>query len=558
MTTGVSLGDLDADQILAETADWPADRKARFQRYLEGEERRRQIRASCTDPAQLGALLDPTYKVTPAVKLISESVERVLHEPGRNLLVTMPPQEGKSYLCAVLTPLRALQLDPDCRVILATYADGLAEEHSLAARDLILQHGTGVEDPLTGAPVEDKLGLALRSDRTAVGRWRITGGGGGLVAAGIGSTVTGRRADLFIIDDPYKNMQEADSSAHRSRVDTWMRSVAYTRLSPGASIILIQTRWHPEDLAGTLMAEEALLPRHLRTWRHLNIPAVSHPGVLDALKRPEHGVAMESARGRTEAQFATTRRNVGERVWFALYQGVPAPPEGGLFSRTWFEAHRVSVAPPDPRVKIVAVDPAETGEGDEAGIIAASLYPGNKVLLTHDRSAQMTSDQWAKEAVSLALETGAIEIAVEAYTAGVTYTAVVQRAIKAEISRLRLSNSGSDPENAKQRRQLSDLRVFTWRGKGDSVARSALMRQAIEVGTCQVLGHEFTEMETQAALWQAGQHQPDRVAAAIIAHDRLVKMGGGQTQLGSPLRSIQKAGQPGTAQRQAWLSRRIG
>lgn len=540
----------------AATREWPADRKAGLQRYLESEQTRHRIRTRCAHPAELGKLLDPGYVVTPSIEKISRSVEHVLSHPGHNLLVTMPPQEGKSYLCAVLTPLRALQRNPETRVVLSTYADALAEEHSLAARDMIRSHGTGVVDPLTGAPVEDKLGLELRADRNSVGRWRITGGQGGMVAAGIGSSLTGRRADLLIIDDPYKNMQEADSAAYRARVDNWLRSVALTRLSPTASVILIQTRWHPEDLAGTIMRDEEELPRHQRSWRHINIPAVSHPGVKDALHRPEPGTPMVSARGRTAEQFAATRRSVGERVWFALYQGVPAPPEGGLFSRTWFETHRLPVAPDRTVTRIVAVDPSETGEGDEAGVVAASLTPEGTVVLTHDRSAQMTSDQWAKTAVELAVETGASEIAVETYTAGTTYTNVVKRAIDAHRRRLQATSTGNDPELAALIRRTRDLTVYPWRGKGDSVARSGLLRQAVEVGTCVVVGHEMTELEDQAASWVIGRHQPDRVAAAVIAHDRLSSMVGRRTSLSSPVHSARRA-QSGSP-RAAWLARKVG
>src|SRR5699024_8182946 len=159
-----------------------------------------------------------------------------------------------------------------------------------------------------------------------------------------------------------KNMQEADSASHRRKVMEWFRAVALTRLAPNASIVLIQTRWHPEDLAGQVLAAEAAVDKAQRTWRYINIPAVAEEGVTDALRRAgrnrsvpaggeggvrhgwrrERGAAMGRARGRTAAAFAATRRSVGERVWYALYQGVPAPVEGGLFARDWFSTHRLA------------------------------------------------------------------------------------------------------------------------------------------------------------------------------------------------------------------------
>lgn len=355
----------------------------------------------------------------------------------------------------------------------------------------------------------------------------------------------------MIIDDPYKNMQEADSVAHRRKVSEWFKSVALTRLSPDASIILIQTRWHPEDLSGEILAAEAELPPEQRTWRHINIPAVSAPGIPDELERPP-GVAMISARGHTAADFEKIRRQVGERVWYALYEGSPTPSEGGLFTRAWFDDHRIETQPERSTMRIVAVDPAETGEGDEAGIIAAALLPDGTVALTHDRSEQMTSEQWGQAAVKLAMETHASEIAIETYTAGTTYVNVVKRAIKAYRDALRKDYDGQDVETAKALRRTEDLKVHAWRGKGDAVARSALLRQAVEVGTCAVVADELATLEEQAVTWQTGQHQPDRVAAAIIAHDRLIARGGRTSSLGNPTRTMPTGPAP------SWMTRRLG
>ncbi|EME53752.1 hypothetical protein G352_23971 [Rhodococcus ruber BKS 20-38] len=539
------------EKLHEHTRGWPAERKEALMLWLRAQHTRHVIQSRYSHPAELAAAVDSNFVITPAVDVISRTVERVIREPQRNLLVTMPPQEGKSSLCAIWAPLRALQLNPDTRVIVAAYGDALAEDHSRAARGWIETAGTGAVDAITGQPVEDKLGLQLSRSSTSVSSWQVAGGKGGYKAVGLGSSITGRAADLLIVDDPYKNMQEADSVAHRRKVSEWFKSVALTRLSPDASIILIQTRWHAEDLSGEILAAEQELPAHQRTWRHINIPAVSEAGIPDELGRPP-GVAMTSARGRTPAQFATRRRQVGERVWYALYQGTPTPAEGGLFTRTWFDTHQLKEQPDRSTMRIVAVDPAETGEGDEAGIIAAALFPDGTVALTHDRSEQMTSEQWGQAAVKLAMETHASEIAVETYTAGTTYVNVVKRAIKAYREKLQAGFDGNDREVAAAIRRTHDLKVYPWRGKGDAVARSALLRQAVEVGTCRTVTSEMTTLVEQAVTWQQGQHQPDRVAAAIIAHDRLIARGGRTSNLGNPARPATAAPAP------AWLTRKIG
>lgn len=538
---------MDADRIAAVTADWTPAQRERMARAMAQKRARLELVSRADHPAALAKLCDPSYVITPAVELVSRSVEAAIRGRRRRLVITAPPQEFKSYLCAVWTPLRALQLNPDWRVMLLTYADGLAEEHSIMARSFVERYGSDVIDPLTGMRMPDHLGLSLRPEKSSAGNWRVAQGDGGLIAAGRDATITGRRADLIIVDDPYKNMQEADSAAIRAKVDAWYRSVALTRLAPGASVILIQTRWHPNDLAGTLIAEDRDLPPEQREWRYINIPAQAHPALPDALGR-EPGTYLESARGRTPDDFRKLERDVGKRVWNALFQGSPVPPEGGLFTGSWFDDHRLDEQPTDTVVRIVTVDPSESGHGDEAGVLGSALLRDGRVALTHDRSGQMTSDQWANTAVDLALEIEASEIVVEAYTAGDTYLAVVRRVIS---ERSKVAAAEGDRVLVSKLRALSQ-RVQKWRGTGDAVARSAMLRQAVEVGTCVVVAHDLAEMELQARLWQVGQHQPDRVASAVIAHDRLIQLAGRVISLAAP------TGHPRPGGNAGWLSRKVG
>ncbi|MBM4536277.1 hypothetical protein GS433_17970 [Rhodococcus hoagii] len=439
-------------------------------------------------PADLARRMVPGYRVTPTIALISAALHDAITNPGRRYIITTPPREGKSTLVSQVGVLAALAHDPDSRVILASYGDDLAREHSHEARALIGGHA-------------DLLGFRLSTDKTAVGRWRVEGRRGGLLAAGILSGITGFGADLLLLDDVVKNAQEADSAAHRQRVLHEFRSTLMTRLHPGASVVIVMTRWHPTDLAGTLLAEEP------DRWQHINIPAVATLGVPDALGR-EPGAAMVSAPGRSAEDFADLRRSVGERTWFALYEGVPTPPEGGLVKRTWFDNWRLPAAPAAPVRTVVGVDPSDSGRGDACGIVAASLTEDGAVVMLRDDSAPMTSEQWAQRAVDLAVEVGASEIAVEGFAARETYVRVVRDA-------LRRRDGVTWP-----------IRVTSWpprgsgRGRGDSMARSAALLQALEVGTARLAGH-FTDFEDAAALWQAGQHQPDGLAALVIAHDVL-------------------------------------
>jgi hypothetical protein len=443
-------------------------------------------------PAELATMLDPNFVVTPTIRLLSDIAVRSVQEPDQRDIVTTPPRTGKSRLLAIWTVVWALANNPDLQIVLVSYSDELAQAHSREARALINEHSAA-------------LGIRLSPDKTAVGRWRVDGHAGGLLATGINSGVTGFGADLLILDDVVKDAAEADSAAHRKRVVNEYRSTLATRVHPSGSVLLVMTRWHPEDLAGELLASEP------DVWTHTNIPAVAETGVSDALNRMP-GAAMTSALGFTPDHYAAARRTSGERAWYALYMGSPTTPQGGLIKAAWLDTWRMAAAPPRPLRTIVAVDPSDSGKGDRCGIIAASQADG-VVALIADRSEPLTSEQWARRAVELAVEVGASQIAVETYTAGETYT----RILKDTLRRMRPNYS---------------ITVTPWRGKGDALARSAAIRQAFEVGTCRIAGH-LPEFESAVVSWQTGQHQPDSLAAAVIAFDRLSRARSG-VQFGVP------------------------
>ena len=544
----------DPEALRQASKDWAPETRSAMLAHLRAAAAREELQGRYSSAAELAQAVDPTFKITPAIQMIAEAIEVVLDRPRHNLLVTCPPQEGKSTLCAIWAPLRALQLDSSKKIILATYASGLAEDHSRACRDIITRHGSGVVDELTGMVVEDKLGYQLSPGANKVNSWKLANVRGGMIAVGLEGGATGKSADLLIIDDPYKNMAEADSVTHRRKVDEWMSSVARTRLSPQASMIVVQTRWHPEDLSGKILAGEAVLEPKYRTWKHINIPAIAEAGLPDALGRAP-GEVMESARGRTKEEFEATRRAVGERVWFALYQGSPVIPSGGLFMREWFDPH-LPEAPASPVAAVVGIDPADTGQGDDTGIIGATLAQDGTIAMIEDWSGKFTADEWSRQAILLALTIGAREIALEAYAAATTYVQVLKRAwrdIHTEAVAKRESGATLTPAEERACAVNMPFTIHKWRarGTGDPVGRSALLRQALETGKCRVVETKMIRLENDAADWQEGQHQPDRVSAAIVAHDRLAELASGRITLAPP---VSRAS--GTAP--AWLSRKIG
>ena len=534
---------------------WSDDQIAALLLRLKREATRVRLAAEHPSAGALASSIDPLTVQTPALQLIDDGIEWALSTPDARLAIAMSPQEGKSTRCAVWAPIRALQLDPERRVIVASYAESLAGEHARTARNIIDQYGTRARDPLTGVPLPDRLGMELADDKSAATHWTIKGHRGGVFAAGVGGGMTGRPADLIIIDDPYKNMEEADSVAYRSKVAEWFNAVVTTRLAPGAPIILIQTRWHESDLAGMLLARDAELDERQREWRFVNIPAIAEEGTPDALGR-EPGTYLESARGRTPADWERIRRNVGPRVWSALYQGRPTPAGGGLFSRESLERFAVAQRPAGT-LRIVAVDPADTGKGDEAGVVSATATGDGTYYWTGDWSGRMTSAQWAWRAVVAALETQAHEVAFEAYSAPTTYERVIREAwedVDRTAALLRQHNGDQTaaaaalaatpraPANPLQAvRDVAQLRVpaampfrvVPWKGRGNAEARAAGARQATSTGRLRVAG-DLPLLVEQASTWQTGQHCPDRVAAAVIAYERLVSMLGEEAVVAVP------------------------
>lgn len=517
----------------------------------------------------LSVALDSSMRPVRMLDILGGQVQKTIEEHRGRLIVSSPPQIGKSVSVAVWGTIRALVGDPSLRIIVASYSESLARSHVRAARDLVQRYGSGAQDPLTRTPLPDRLGIGLQSWKRTESEWQVAGAQGGVYAVGVGGSLSGKPADVLIVDDPIKGMAEADSEATKRKLMEWWTSVALARLSPSASVILVQTRWAKDDLAGHLLEHEP------ETWKYLNFPAVSAPGLPDALGRAP-GVPLETSRGHTEETWRETERAVGPRVWAALYQGTPTPQGGGLFRKDWFDRYRLAVAPP-LRARVVSVDPAETGHRDEAGLVALGVTTEGRIAVTHDWSERMTSDRWARRAVILALVTKAQEIVLEAYTTEQTYTRIIGEAWKSVALQLRLlSRTGGDvmkaakilagtrdaPEDPVEAlTELSGLpvprtssppfRVVPYRGKGDKVARAAGARQAAETGRLQIVG-ELPGLEEQAVEWQQGQGSPDRVDALVNGYNRLREEQGRVSHITAPTRAVR--GSSGLA---AKLSQRV-
>ena len=262
-------------------------------------------------PGAMAQHLDPKTLQTPALGLIDQALVDLLNTPDGRLVLSMPPQEGKSQRTSRRFPLWALTQNPDLRIAIASYEHGVARRWGRTIRDDITTH-------------TQDLGINVREDLSAQHEWQLAGHEGGVYSTGIGGALTGRPVDLMVIDDPIKDRVQADSKVFRDRTWDWWLEVASTRLAPGAPAVVIATRWHHDDLIGRLLAAE---DGHL--WSVINIPAQADSDD-DPLGRAE-GEYMTSARQRTPEQWDAIKVRSGSRTWASLYQGQPTPDVGNLF-----------------------------------------------------------------------------------------------------------------------------------------------------------------------------------------------------------------------------------
>jgi predicted phage terminase large subunit-like protein len=293
------------------------------------------------------------------------------------LMVCMPPGSAKSTYTSAIFPAWYLGRHPDRNVIAVSHTHDLAATFGRRVRNTFAS-------PEHGA----LFGCGVASDSKAADDWATTRSGG-YYATGVGGSVTGRRADLGIIDDPVKSREDADSDRSREKVWEWYVNDFKTRLKPGAAQILVMTRWHEDDLGGRVLQLEG------DRWRVVKLPMEA--GINDPLGR-EPGARLWPE-WFTAEMMEDAKRDV--RVWNALYQQEPAGEDGDYFKRDWF---RVADNPPSALTIYGASDYAVTeGGGDftEHGIFGIDAW-ANIYIIDWWRG-QAASDEWIEAQCDLIL-----------------------------------------------------------------------------------------------------------------------------------------------------------
>jgi hypothetical protein len=281
---------------------------------------------------------------------IASKLEAVERRDISRLLIMAPPRHGKTELVSRRFPAWYLGRHPDHDFISASYGSELAQDFGRDVRNIVASSEYQRLFP----------SVRLAADSQAKDRWHISGGGGYL-AAGVGTAITGRGAHIFSIDDPVKSRLEAESAVTRAATWDWYRSVAYTRLMPGAAIVLTLTRWHEEDLAGLLLRQEA---DGGDQWEKLILPAIGPDG--RALWEDAYPVGV----------LDQIRRTIGEYEWNALYAQQPRPRGGAFFAESSLLVDGAPVELPQ-RIDVIfaVIDTAiKTGSGhDGTGVVYFAL-----------------------------------------------------------------------------------------------------------------------------------------------------------------------------------------
>jgi predicted phage terminase large subunit-like protein len=271
---------------------------------------------------------------------ICAALEQVEKGAYQRLIISMPPRHGKSELASRRFPAWFMGKDPYRQVLFATYNADLAMDFGRSVREVMRSPAFQQVFP----------GCKLRTGAQSSDRIQTEEGGiAGFV--GVGGGLTGKGADLLIIDDPVKDREEADSKRERDKLWEWFTQVAMTRLMAGARVVIIMTRWHEDDIVGRLTD-----PRNpcyndevAQQWRVLALPAIAEDN--DPMGRQKGDALWPERYG---LDFLNEIRRLNPKGFSALYQGRPTPDDGDYFKKDWLKGYLPNELPTNLRMYCVS------------------------------------------------------------------------------------------------------------------------------------------------------------------------------------------------------------
>lgn len=279
--------------------------------------------------------------------LLLNAFERIAARRHGRLMVFMPPGSAKSTYCSVVAPSFFMGRTVDYRVILASYGSDLAARHGRRARQVVKSAGFA-----------SLWGDTISPTTSAADEWALTNGSE-YKAAGILAGITGNRAHGIVIDDPVKGREQADSPTIRNKTWDAYNDDLLTRLIPGGWVVLVQTRWHEDDLAGRILPKDyqgqsgMVECRDGKAWEVINLPAQCEREDDPLGRRIGDYLWPEWF---DEGHWNTFKQQ--SRTWAALFQQRPRPDEGGIFKDGWCRSRWAQI-PREANVSIHSWDTAQ-------------------------------------------------------------------------------------------------------------------------------------------------------------------------------------------------------
>lgn len=263
-----------------------------------------------------------TYQVAKHHELIIKKYTEAFSEGNKRIIISVPPRHGKSEITSKKGLAWAVANHPNKEVILTTYSQELSNDFSRIARNTLNEHS-------------DVFNVSLAVDSKAVQKWGLEGYKGTVSAVGIGGAITGRGADVLIVDDFIKNSEEANSPATKEKMWEYYQTTLRTRLSPTGSIIIVATRWAEDDLIGRLL--QAQSDGNGEDWEYINLSAECE-SENDPLGRTL-GEYLWLDRFNSDT-YDSIKKSVGTMTWNALYQQNPGSKTGTIFKKEWFKYYK--------------------------------------------------------------------------------------------------------------------------------------------------------------------------------------------------------------------------
>jgi len=274
----------------------------------------REIGKYTLSPALLAKIItNGVYQIPPHIAFIDTILYRISFSKKQRLIVCLPPRHGKSELISKYFPFWYLTTFSGKRLLLTSYEANFAAYWGRKVRALIDSYGK-------------YFNVAISNEASAANFFELSNNST-MMTAGAGGALTGKGADLLIIDDPIKNAEEAHSPTIRQNIWDWFVSTAYSRLEPNGSCIIIMTRWHKQDLVGRLLEDFS------SDWQLLKIPAIATSD--DPLGR-KPGEALWQERFPIDT-LQQIQKQLGSYWFNALYQQEPSDTANSLFKRENFK-----------------------------------------------------------------------------------------------------------------------------------------------------------------------------------------------------------------------------